>query len=428
MVLSVQPHPFMLCDLSEPAIDLKDPRFQFTKGRRLHDIPDAVCSIEEAPKEVVRVGRRLAAWIESGLLMLLGAIGASAQTSVMTAPTALPAPSLATPAMIAPAQPPMSALLEIEPQLVGQSVLVEDLNGQVVFEHDADRLFNPASAIKLATALAALDAYGPQHRFVTVVWTDGVLDPQTGTIAGDLIISGRDPSFYYEHAMLIAYELNRLGVRQVTGDLVVAPRFTMNFDPSTFRSGRKFRETLDAARRPATATRAWREARLALGDAKGAQTTPNVAVAGEVRVDSVPAGARPLLTHRSSALVDVLKVLLCYSNNFMAERLGDMLGGVAGLSRYLIAKVGLDPHQLKLASTSGLGINRLSARAMMKIYRALLAKLAEYKLSPVDIMPVAGIDPGTLQKRYAASPSRGSVIAKTGTLLRSDGGVDAAAQ
>lgn len=369
--------------------------------------------------------RRLKSWVESGLLVLLGALGAAAQTTAVPTPVTLPTPSLVAPSVIAPAQTPDSALLEIEPQLVGQGVLVETSDGRVVFEHDADRLFNPASAIKLATALAALDAYGPQHRFITVVWTDGVLDPQTGTIAGDLIVSGRDPSFYYEHAMLIACELNRLGVRQVTGDLVVAPKFTMNFDSSAVRSGRKFRETLDATRRSATATRAWREARLALGDVAGAQATPSVAIAGETRVGSVPASARPLLTHRSSALVDVLKVLLCYSNNFMAERLGDMLGGVAGLSRYLITKVGLDPSQLKLASTSGLGINRLSARAMMKIYRALLTKLTEFRLSPTDILPVAGVDPGTLQRRYAASPSRGSVIAKTGTLPRSDGGVSA---
>ena len=38
-------------------------------------------------------------------------------------------------------------------------------------------------------------------------------------------------------------------------------------------------------------------------------------------------------------------------------------------------------------------------------------------------MPVAGIDPGTLEDRFTGLPWRGSVIAKTGTLtLRTDGG------
>ena len=37
-------------------------------------------------------------------------------------------------------------------------------------------------------------------------------------------------------------------------------------------------------------------------------------------------------------------------------------------------------------------------------------------------MPVAGIDPGTLEDRFNGLTWRGSVIAKTGTLVRTDGG------
>jgi len=219
--------------------------------------------------------------------------------------------------------------------------------------------------------------------------------------------------------------LNRLGIRTVTGDLIVAPMFTMNYSWSARASGNNFYDTLDATRRPETATRAWLEERNALNDRESLLTTPSVAVMGAVYVAPVPPGARQLLTHRSSPLVDILKVLLCYSNNFMAERLGDTMGGAAGLRQFLISNVGLKPEEVQLDSTSGLGINRLSPRAMMKVYRALVAELAEHNLAPSDIMSVAGVDPGTLEKRYAASVSRGSVVAKTGTLGRSDGGVSA---
>ena len=58
----------------------------------------------------------------------------------------------------------------------------------------------------------------------------------------------------------------------------------------------------------------------------------------------------------------------------------------------------------------------------MKIYRALFAELQRYRLTPSSIMPVAGIDPGTLEDRFTGLPWRGSVIAKTGTLIRTDGG------
>jgi D-alanyl-D-alanine carboxypeptidase (penicillin-binding protein 4) len=59
---------------------------------------------------------------------------------------------------------------------------------------------------------------------------------------------------------------------------------------------------------------------------------------------------------------------------------------------------------------------------MMKILRALRDELAKHKLTLSDILPVAGIDPGTLEERYTDPLERGSVIAKTGTLIRTDGG------
>lgn len=40
-------------------------------------------------------------------------------------------------------------------------------------------------------------------------------------------------------------------------------------------------------------------------------------------------------------------------------------------------------------------------------------------------MPVAGIDPGTLKRRFTSDVARGSVVGKTGTLGRTDGGASA---
>ena len=390
------------------------------------------------------VGSKVRHFIFACGLLASFAAGAAAQDDYAPAPQQTATPYVVstwptTPPVAAPSQPPTlpvrpsDVLDELLPQpsatpvFYNQGVLVETLDGRVVMQQAADQLFNPASVVKLSTALDALQTFGPNYRFSTVVWTNGTFDPKTGTITGDLIISGRDPSFHDEHAVAVARELNRLGIRTVTGDLIVPPKFTMNFSSAALRSGERFYDTLDATRRPATATRAWYDERLAHGDNAAIQTTPSVAVMGAVYVASVPQNARVLLMHRSSKLVDVLKVLLCYSNNFMAERLGDNLGGAAGLQHFLITKVGLAPADVRLASTSGLGVNRLSPRSMMKIYRALLAELAKHNLSPSDIMPVAGVDPGTLQKRYTAENARGSVIGKTGTLGHTDGGVSALA-
>ena len=304
-----------------------------------------------------------------------------------------------------------------------QGVLVETLDGSVVSTQAADDAFNPASALKLATALVALRTFGPDHRFSTGLWTDGSINKTSGTLNGNLYISGRDPSFHYEHAVMIARQLNTLGIRVIEGDLVIGPGFTMNFNWSVRASGNQLYETLDSNLRSGEATRSWLYERGLLGDKASLATVPSVAIMGEVRVEPVTPNARLLLSHRSSKLVDILKVLLCYSNNFMAERIGDSLGGVQAVRRQLIDSLGLTPDQLQMSSLSGLGVNRASPRTMMKIFRALREELRKHRLSTTDIMPVAGIDPGTLETRFTELPYRGSVIAKTGTLLRTDGGV-----
>ena len=306
-----------------------------------------------------------------------------------------------------------------------QGVLIETLNGNVVSSQAENQQFNPASTMKLATALMALKTLGPDHRFATAVWTDGQLDKATGAINGNLYISGRDPSFHYEHAILIARELNALGIKQVTGGLFVAPGFTMNFSGSAKASGEQFYNTLDSTRRSAAAMQAWNYERTLLKDVAALQTVPSVAVMGQVAVAPVAPAAKLLLTQKSSRLVDILKVLLCYSNNFMADRIGDVLGGPDSVRQQLTTTLNLAPDDLKISRLSGLGVNRISPRVMMKVYRALLAELEAHHLAPSAIMPVAGIDPGTLEDRFTGPAWRGSVIAKTGTLLRTDGGASA---
>jgi D-alanyl-D-alanine carboxypeptidase/D-alanyl-D-alanine-endopeptidase (penicillin-binding protein 4) len=346
-------------------------------------------------------------------------------------PAERPAPSLTQPIVItrpvSAAPGPVDVVApNLEPTVAGvRGVLVETLDGKVVMEETASATFNPASGVKLATALAALRSFGPAHRFSTAVWTNGSFEKDTGTIHGDLIVSGRDPSFHYEHAVMMAEELNRLGVRNVTGDLIVAPRFTMNFDWSSQRSGDQLYDTLDSSRRSAAATRAWLDQRVVTGNTPSLPTTPSVVIAGAVYVDSVPAGSHLMLTHKSSKLVDVLKALLCYSNNFMAERVGDTMGGAEGVRQTMIKEFGVSPAEIKLATTSGLGVNRVTPHAMMKILRSLRLELAKYQMTVADVLPVAGIDPGTLEKRFTFTTSRGSVIAKTGTLIRTDGGASA---
>jgi serine-type D-Ala-D-Ala carboxypeptidase/endopeptidase (penicillin-binding protein 4) len=379
-------------------------------------------------------------FIRSGKIFTLVLLGAAFASGQQTAPVTtsqspynqtrqqVAAPTSGSPGVTRPNLAVNSGLAQpayLTPIYGLQGVLAETVDGTTLAAQSVDERFNPASSIKLGTSLVALQDFGPEHRFLTSVWVAGTIDKTNGTLNGDLIVCGSDPSFHYEHAVMLARELNDLGIRTVTGKLIVAPGFTMNFDWSAKHSGDEFRETVDAARRSESATRAWIDERTLVADNESLRSVPSVVITGEVQVGAAPAGAIPLFTHKSSKLVDVLKVMLCYSNNFMAERIGDSLGGPQRVRAVLVDKLKINPDEIVMSSTSGLGVNRFTPRAMMKILRGLGDELLKNKLSLSDILPVAGIDPGTLEDRYADPAERGSVIAKTGTLVRTDGGASA---
>ncbi len=104
-----------------------------------------------------------------------------------------------------------------------------------------------------------------------------------------------------------------------------------------------------------------------------------------------------------------------------------MLGGPYAVARIVQQNAQIPVEEFYIQTASGLGMNRVTPRAMMKLLRTLRNELARYKLNFTDIMPVAGIDKGTLEGRFDSDFARGSVVGKTGTLGNTDGGVSSLA-
>ncbi|HMJ08468.1 MAG TPA: D-alanyl-D-alanine carboxypeptidase, partial [Pyrinomonadaceae bacterium] len=306
-------------------------------------------------------------------------------------------------------------------------VLVETLDGNVVVESGSDQTYNPASNVKIATSFAVLKTFGPDYRFPTNFWTDGTFDATTGTLNGNLYVSGRDPMFGYEHAVAAASALNRLGIRSVTGDLIVTDNFAMNFSTAAARSSQTLFSTLDAAKRSAAANRVWTNYLINSGKLTQSSGIPSVSFTGGVYVQSMPSNVKLLFSHESAPMREIVKTTMCYSNNFLAERLGDMLGGPYAVARIVQQSIGVQPSEFYLATSSGLGINRVTPSAMMKLLRTFRGELARNRMTFADVMPVAGVDKGTLENRFDTDFSTGSVIGKTGTLGNTDGGVSALA-
>ncbi|MFN6962782.1 MAG: D-alanyl-D-alanine carboxypeptidase [Pyrinomonadaceae bacterium] len=318
----------------------------------------------------------------------------------------------------------LAAIAEIE--IPGYSgVLVETLDGTPIIEYGSTAAYNPASNVKIATAYAVLKTFGPGYRFPTNVWTDGTIDRETATLRGNLYVSGRDPVFAYEHAVSIANELNRLGIRTIEGDLIVTDDFAMSYSGSASRTSRLLFNTLNAALRPAAATREWLAFVNNSGQAGRLPATPSVSFTGSPMVQPLPSSLGLLFTHESPTMRDIVKATLCYSNNFLAERLGDMLGGPSAVARIVQLNASVPASEFYIQTSSGLGVNRVTPSAMMKLLRAFRRDLAQYRMTFADVMPVAGLDEGTLEERFASDFSKGSVVGKTGTLGNTDGGVSA---
>ena len=326
---------------------------------------------------------------------------------------------------------PSGSIRTMFPALAGvdipgySGVVVESLDGKTVMESNAGLVFNPASNVKVATTYAVLRTFGPEFRFLTNVYTDGAVDRSTGTLNGNLYVSGKDPIFGYEHAAVIAYELNRIGIRNVSGDLIVTDNFAMNYNGSSLRSGQMLYATMNASTRVAAAARTWLNYLSYSGRSGKVAGIPSVTFAGATYVQPIPSNLQLLFTHESAELREIVKAMMCYSNNFMSERLGDMLGGPFAVARLVHLNAGVPANEFSIQTSSGLGYNRVTPNAMMRLLRALRSDLERYKMTYSDVMPVAGVDKGTLANRFDSDFSPGSVVGKTGTLGNTDAGVSA---
>lgn len=102
-----------------------------------------------------------------------------------------------------------------------------------------------ASLTKIATTLAALRQFDLDHRFSTQFFRRGEI--KDGVLDGDLLVVGEtDPLFVWEEAIVIANQLTELGLREVTGDLIIVGDFFMNFEEDSVLSGELLKQALNA--------------------------------------------------------------------------------------------------------------------------------------------------------------------------------------
>ncbi|WP_079178729.1 D-alanyl-D-alanine carboxypeptidase/D-alanyl-D-alanine-endopeptidase [Streptomyces humi] len=314
------------------------------------------------------------------------------------------------------------------------AVVLDVATGKRLYAEGADTALTPASTTKIATAVAALSALGPDHRLTT----RAVLEPGTRQVVlvggGDPTLTARqDPGGWASLRTLAtetARSLTERGIRQITlsydTSLYTGPDLhpigvndnLARVSPLMADEGR----TDDSVSGPAArvsdpAADAARKFAAFLTDAGIKTSAPGTAKAGR--------RAGTLATVSSPPLSSVVERMLTNSDNDIAEALARQTalatGGPAGFDGGAAAidarltKLGLPTTGASFHDGSGLDRDdRLTANLLT----ALLAKAADADLPglrPVLTgLPVAHFT-GTLTSRYTDGAA-GVVRAKTGTL------------
>lgn len=131
-----------------------------------------------------------------------------------------------------------------------QCLIVKSLgSGKLLYSKNADRLMIPASNMKIITSAAALGILKPSFTFKTYFRHSGKRKGEI--IDGDLVVEGRgDPHLVSEDLWLMVNELQKRGIRRITGDLVLDDSY---FDGETFPSSWKTSSTRRAFEAPMSA-------------------------------------------------------------------------------------------------------------------------------------------------------------------------------
>lgn len=378
-----------------------------------------------------------------------------------------------------------------DPQDVG--FLVTDLAGRELAAHNAQQAFMPASVAKLPTAVAALELLGGDHRFKTRMaalteprggrldgdlWLVGGGDPLLGAdglvhlcrdlnAAGVRRVSGRflyDTSRYQERPAIrddqpltagynpgvsaLSVNFNRLRVRWGTGAPSDPRAWTLPPVPSVQLSlgrrqpqGRESGAWLpagDAGRwQLSTGARGYGQDWLPLKDPARVAAEATRQACQRMGVElaapepgAAPVGARTVAEHPSPPLHEIVRAMLRYSNNLVAELTGlaagrQLTGQRIGLSQSAIAvsqwyeRTLLDTDWARFDPGNHSGLNadaRMTPAQLTAILRfAHDARYGRDQRSLMELLPTVGLD-GGLGQRLQTPDASFAVFAKTGTM------------
>ncbi|MBF0273989.1 MAG: D-alanyl-D-alanine carboxypeptidase [Nitrospinae bacterium] len=292
------------------------------------------------------------------------------------------------------------------------TVLLANESGKIIVDHNSNAFFVPASIVKILTSLVALEKWGSDHRFTTSVYAK----------ENEVWLKGMgDPSLVSEELILIAQHLKKLGVQHINQLNLDASYFATEIDiPGTsgtnnpydalngalivnFNSafvGKQKNGTVYSAEpiTPLTPLTTLKAKKLRSGQEERINLTMKqseslqyvgelfLAICNKEGIDThsatiqfskAPERKPDYLHHNSQKLEQILKSLLKYSNNFIANQIllqlsketPKTLSGAINQYREIVHKLfNEDLKGAQFFEASGLSRdNRITAQQMLNV-------------------------------------------------------------
>ena len=296
-------------------------------------------------------------------------------------------------------------------------LMVYDLTADsVIYAYNAKQTMRPASAMKLLTAVTAIDQLGMNYRYRTALrYTGAVKD---SVLTGDLYcVGGMDPMFETKDMNAFVQSVKALGVDTIRGRLVAVTNFK---EENLLGEGWCWDDDNPELSPLLVDRKNEFMSRLMQG-----LRDEGIAVDGACTTGSTPKEALTLssCTH---TLKEILEPMLKESDNLYAESMFFQIAASMGkrpataahgrqLIKKTLGKAGISDVPYRIADGSGLSLYNY-------VTPELLTKLLIYAYRNQRIfmdlytsLPIAGQD-GTLKKRMKEPYVNGKVRAKTGTL------------
>lgn len=304
-----------------------------------------------------------------------------------------------------------------------------DLNNNVIFSHNSNNLFIPASLTKLITSYAILEVYDTNYNFKTVIYADSII---SNNYYGNIYIKGYgDPTLTIEEYKNLLYNgLKKNGIDRIYGNIYFD--FSL-YEAENFGKGWMW----DDSQPQISPLTIWQrnhqifqyKTNLEIQDYLMFLTNSylkelDIIFFGKYKINRTPINANVISSHNSLDLIDLVSIMNQFSDNQISETLfrnisinnynkASIDNSINIISNLLINHFNVNHNDFIIRDGTGLSMYNLVSPSLLNKILLFMYNNENYSLLDILAHPK---NEGTLKNRFDFN-----VYGKTGTLINHSG-------